>query len=701
MVSPDLAALARACGVAVEFSSWNGTPTESSPEAIRAALSAMGVDASTDEACRASLEALEDAVWTRIVPPSTVIRAGREHAVNVHVVDGEPASVMLHLEDGGTWELDQVDNFDAPRDVGGVRYGRAAFRIPPHTPLGWHRIEVSTTGRRGRGYVIVTPERVELPEKVASSRPWGIAAQLYSVRSSRSWGLGDYGDLAELVSLSKVRAGADFVQINPVHACEPTSPLEDSPYLPTSRRFHSPLYIRVEDIPEVAYLPSQQRALLEWSAEPARRLNESGSLLQRDAVWKAKSEALRQVYAAPRSPGREAQFEAYCIDQGPGLEDFATWCALTEAFDGEAWPEEFHHPRSRAVVEWREQHAEEILYFAWLQWVADEQLARAAEVADAVGMSVGVMADLAVGVHPDGADAWANSRVLASGISVGAPPDMYNQKGQDWSQPPWQPRALEQVAYLPFRDLLRNVMRHAGAVRIDHILGLFRLWWIRNGASPADGAYVSFDHEALIGILALEAHRSGTVIIGEDLGTLPDGVTDYLNSRGILGTQVVWFEKEDGRPKAPESFRRDVLVSVTVHDLPPNAAYLAGEHVTLREELGLLDDPEEVRAEAARERESVIEALTSRGIVPEGADDETLIAGLNQYALYTPAALMAVTLTDATGDRRAQNMPGTHKEYPNWRVPLCDGEGQAVMLDDLFDTPRAQRLFAAVREARG
>lgn len=700
--TPALLELAQACGVSADYYSWNGILKDSSVDALRAALTAIGVDASSDAACEASLVALEDHAWRRLVPPVTVIVEGDTVEIPVHVMHGDPADAVLKLEHGGDRPLEQLDRVVHPRVVGKAMIGRATFQIPADLPLGWHRIEASTTGRKGRGYVVVTPRCLSVPDAIRKERPWGLVAQLYSLRSAQSWGLGDLADLADLCALGKMRGGADFVLINPLHAGEPVTPLEPSPYLPTSRRFLSPLYIRVEDIAEVAYLPSQRRALIEWEAERPRRLNGTDHNLDRDGVWRSKSEALEQVYAEPRSAGRQAQFEAFCLHQGRALEDFATWCAIAQAHKGVPWPQEFENPASPAVAAWREENAERVLYYAWLQWVADEQLARAHDAALASGMSIGVMADLAVGVHPQGADAWALHRVLAQGIGVGAPPDMYNQLGQNWSQPPWQPRALEAAAYLPYRDLVRAALRNVGALRIDHVLGLFRQWWVPQGHSADDGVYVRFDHDALVGILALEAHRAGALVIGEDLGTVEPYVREVLANRGILGTSIVWFEQEEGgAPRAPENYRSDALVSVTTHDLPPTAAYLAGEHVELREQLGLLDgDAGAVRAQAREERDRMIALLRERDWVIEDFNDEDLIAGLNVLAMNTPSLLTGVAVTDLVGERRTQNQPGTHREYPNWQIPLCDSNGVPVMLDDLFERPRVQRLLNAVRQAR-
>ncbi|MCB2411945.1 4-alpha-glucanotransferase [Demequina sp. TTPB684] len=700
--SEALATLARACGVATDVHLIDGTHKRCSRGALVAILGAMGIDAHDDDACRASFEALKDYIWTRIVPPVTVLREGQSREIPVHLPHGSSVSVTLRTEAGVEHPLEQVDRVVEPHGVGSIAVGRATFRIPGDLPLGWHIVEATFPGRRGRGYVVVTPERLEVPEAITARRPWGFMTQLYSLRSSRSWGIGDLGDLADLCSLAKIRAGADFVLINPLHANEAVPPLSPSPYLPSSRRFLAPMYIRVEDIPEVAYVPSQQRAVIEWESERPSRNNNTDELLDRDEVWRAKRAALEQVFAAPRSPGREAQFEAFCMREGKALEDFATWAALSEEYNGvTSWPDELATASAAAVSAWRDEHPERVLFHAWLQWIADEQARHSQSTARGAGMSIGVVTDLAVGVHPSGADAWSLHKVLASGISVGAPPDGFNPQGQDWSQPPWQPRALEAAAYVPFRDVVRAAVRHSGAVRVDHILGLFRQWWIPVGHGSNDGSYVQFDHEALVGILILEAHRAGAIVIGEDLGTVEPWVRDYLSSRGVLGTSVLWFERtHDGGFTPPEDYRADALATVTTHDLPTTAMMVAGAHVDLRTELGLVSDPTAAVEQAADELRRLVALLRERDWVIEDYEEEDLIAGVHRMVMASPAVLTGVAITDAVGDMRAQNVPGTFEEYPNWSLPLTDRNGVPVLLDDLFDHPRMRRLIAAIRAAR-
>ena len=695
--SDALRQLASAHGVATDFWDFTGNHRMVSAPAIRAVLAALGVQVDTEDEVAQAITDVELAPWRSLLPPSVVVREGSEHHLPVHVPDGATVTVRVETEDGHVVGLDQLDVWVDPREVDGVRVGRATFRLPSDLPLGWHELIAEVEGGvDARCAVAVTP--ASLPGFSAEQPGWGMMTQLYSVRSRTGWGVGDLADLTELVSLFG-QQGADFLLINPLHAAEPAGPMTPSPYLPVTRRFVNPIYIRPEDIRECAYLPGPQRSLVEWAAEEVRDAATDPSPIDRDATWSAKRQALEVIFAVGRSPARQRELDAFREGQGQGLEDFALWCALSEKYEGRQWPEELGDIASPAVYRARVELAERVDYFVWLQWVADDQLGEAQRTAQRSGMRIGVMHDLAVGVHPSGADVWALSDVFAHGIGVGAPPDMYNQQGQNWSQPPWRPDALARSGYAPLRDMVRTVLRHAGAVRVDHILGLFRLWWIPDGFGAEEGTYVRYDHEAMVGVLLLEAHRAGAVVIGEDLGTVEPWVRDYLAERGVLGTSVLWFEKDgEGRPLRPEDYRELVLATVTTHDLPPTAGYLAEEHVDLRERLGLLTEPTPtVRAEARRERERTVARLREYGLLPDSPTERQLVEALHAYVVRTPAQLVGVALTDAVGERRAQNQPGTDTEYPNWKLPLADGSENVVLVEDLADSVRLESLVATVR----
>lgn len=701
----ELAVLAERYKVSTEFVDWTGRRVPVPESTLVSVLVALGVPATTDEERQAALAAHDREYWERTLPPTVVGRAGSVSSFWVHVTHGDPVGLWLRLEDGSVRTgLRQLENNRPPYDLDGRLVGEATFELPADLPPGYHRLHAQTSGTDSSTLLIVSPASLTPPP----GRHWGLATQLYSVTSENSWGIGDLTDLTDLAVWSAAQHGAGFILVNPLHAAAPVAPMEPSPYLPTSRRFVNPIYLRIEAIPEYALM--RKRAPLGKARADLAARTRRKKRIDRDAVWKVKRAALKQVYRVPRSAGRELAYAAYLTRTGRSLDDFATWCALAQEYgaDWHGWPEPLQHPGNPAVAEFAAEHAAEVDFHRWLQWLLDDQLTAAQATAEQAGMELGIMHDLAVGVDPNGADAWALQDVLALGVTAGAPPDEFNQLGQDWSQPPWGPDQLERAEYEPFRALVNAVLRHAGGVRIDHIIGLFRLWWIPKGAAPTEGTYVRYNHEAMIGIVALEARRSGAVVVGEDLGTVEPWVRDYLRDRGLFGTSILWFEldrdgsggqersdsgNQSGGPLAAERWREYCLSSVTTHDLPPTAGYLAGEHVRLRAELGLLTRPvEEELAATKAEQAAWLATLQRLGLVGADPDTDEIIRGLYSYLGRTPSRLLALALPDAVGDLRTQNQPGTTDEYPNWRVPLAGPDGNRLRLEDVFSDPRAAAL---------
>ena len=701
MADELLRKLAAARGVSTSFRGWDGREHPVAAGTLHGVLAALGDRTGTVDDLQSALRDAEQAPWRCLLPPSVVSREGREIHVSVHVPHGTPVSVWAVTEDGNRVDAEQRDNWEEPRDVDGTLTGRASFAISGGLPLGWHTLHADAGGELAECALIITPERLETTRRLASERQWGLTAQLYSVRSSRSWGIGDFSDLVDLAAIAG-KDGAGFVLVNPLHAGEPRPPIEDSPYLPTTRRFFNPLYIRVEDVPEYGYLDPAARAGVEKNAALLHAANTADGLLERNASYQAKIDALELIFKVRRSPGRVRMFENFCAAEGKGLDDFALWCTLAERLPPTApeWSGEALSPETPYCDNVRDEQSDRLEFYRWLQWICDEQLANAQRTAKQCGMAIGIVHDLAVGVKTTGADAWMLRDVLAQGVTVGAPPDVFNQQGQNWTQPPWHPGRLAAAGYKPYRDMLRTVLRHAGGIRVDHILGLFRLWWIPEGAGPEEGTYVYYDHEALIGILALEAQRTGAIVVGEDLGVFEPWVRDYLTERGILGTSILWFEHNESGPLSPEEYRQQCLTSVNTHDLPPTAGYLAGEHVTLRESLGLLLRPvEEERAEAVAEQESVLALVRERGLLPDSsADVQRTVEALYAFTALTPSALLGVALVDAVGETRTQNQPGTDAEHPNWRIPLAGPDGP-VLIDDLPENGRFNSLLGVVRNA--
>ncbi|MDT5201686.1 MAG: 4-alpha-glucanotransferase, partial [Mycobacterium sp.] len=526
-VAPSLAELAGRFGIAADYEDWSGRRINVPESTLVAVLAAFGVAAATEPERSAALSAHQRGYWSRALPPTILGRPGAQTTFWVHVSHGQPAEVWLQLEDGTVRTgIRQVDNFAAPFDLDGRWIGEASFVLPDDLPLGYHRVHLRSGTQEASAALIVTPGWLGLPERLGARRTWGLATQLYSVRSRQSWGVGDLTDLVDLAVWSASVHGAGYVLVNPLHAAAPTAPMEPSPYLPTSRRFVNPLYLRVEAIPEFAQL--RKRGRVRRLRDDAQKHAASLDAIDRDTAWAAKRAALELVFSVPRTAGRELAYAAFCAREGAALDDFATWCALAEVHGGDwhQWPEPVRHPDADGVAEFVAKHVVAVDFHRWLQWQLDEQLAAAQSQAVSAGMSLGIVHDLAVGVHPDGADSWALQDALALGVSAGAPPDEFNQLGQDWSQPPWRPDRLQELEYQPFRALIRSVLRHSGGVRIDHIIGLFRLWWIPQGEAPTQGTYVRYDHEAMIGIVALEAYRAAALVVGEDLGTVEPWVRD-------------------------------------------------------------------------------------------------------------------------------------------------------------------------------
>ncbi|MDX5574515.1 4-alpha-glucanotransferase [Streptomyces sp. ID01-9D] len=576
-----------------------------------------------------------------------------------------------------------------------------AWWIPP--PHGVHRIHVRTPDhRRATAVLIAAPARVPQPPE----RSHGFLVQLYSLLSARSWGMGDLGDLADLAGWAGRTLGSGFVQVNPLHAAVPGRPTDPSPYRPSSRRFPDPVHLHVESIPEYGHV--RDRATLDDLRQDAAALGEAvlnkGALIDRDAVWELKRQALELVVEVPLTPGRRAAYCDFLAEQGQALEDHALWCALAEVHgpDWHAWPEALRDPRSPGTARARAELLDRVDFHCRLAWLTATQLAAAQRSAEDAGMSIGIVHDLAVGVHPAGADTWAQQDAFAPSMSVGAPPDAFNARGQDWGLPPWRPDVLAATGYAAYRGLLRGLLARAGALRIDHVMGLFRLWWVPEGRPPTDGTYVTYDAEAMLAVLALEAHRAGAVVVGEDLGTVEPGVREALARRGVLGTSVLWFERDwecGGRPLAPEKWRRDCLATATTHDLPSTAARLTGDHVTLRHRLGLLTRSlEEELTEDATDTAEWLALLARLRMLPEGdGDEEAAVRAVHRFLLRTPARMTGVWLPDTVGDRRPQNLPGTWDQYPNWRLPIADPEGHPVTLEEITASPRLHALMEVLR----
>jgi (1->4)-alpha-D-glucan 1-alpha-D-glucosylmutase len=526
----------------------------------------------------------------------------------------------------------------------------------------------------------------------AGARLFGPAIQLYALRSRRNWGIGDFTDLAGVARLA-ASEGASFIGVNPLHELFLDRPEQASPYSPSTRLALNPLYIDVEAIADYAAC-DEARALV--ASEPFRaRIAQlrASPLVDHAGVWSAKREVLDLLFAHFRKRGgcREEAFRKLAQEH----RHTAVFDALQEelgAWGWPAWPAQFRD-RDRAQAAAREDAVD---FFVYLQWQADEQLRRAHAAALDAGMSIGLYRDLAVGANPGGAETWQLQEMFAPGVHVGAPPDDFNRTGQDWGLPPWIPRELRRAGYAPWSALLRANMRHAGALRIDHVMGLSRLYWIPRDMSPTQGAYVSYPVDDLCAVLADESARQDAIVVGEDLGTVPDALRGTLQDTGVLSYRVLYFERTpDGGFRRPEDYPAQALVCISTHDLPTLRGFLDGTDLAHRDALRLLPS-EELRdrllAERERDRARLREALAQAGLA--GVDE---VHALHRYVARTPCALMTLQLEDVFGETEQANLPATtDDQHPNWRRKV------GIDLEDWPRDARFASVCAAIRdEGRG
>ena len=702
-IARPLIQLAKLNGISTSYIDQLGTYVEIRDEVLVSVLAALGVDASSDEAIATSYKLTKQRIADTLVEPTIVKFIGKESNTPIRA-KGHDVTLRLLLEDGTQYEGNLCMYLTPQAD------GSLALALPDDIPAGYHTLRVNAGPLHGEARLICAPARVPLPPAIAEKQRWGWMAQMYSIRSAESWGVGDYGDLKLLLTDAAEKSHADFLLINPIHATAPVEPLEPSPYLPESRRFMNVTYIRPQDIEEYAGLDEKAKAEVERLHAEVAPANDNADELDINSAWWHKRQALQLVFKVPRSADRQAAFEAFKEAAGPDLRAFAAWSVAFQVW-GAPWESTWFAETNRdspEVAELMRDHADMVDFECWLQWIADEQVTAAQTAARESGMALGLMQDMAVGVHLLGADVWWNPERFAVGsVTVGCPPDFYNQQGQDWGQPPFNPNYLAKTGYGVYREMVHNMFSHAGAVRIDHVLGLFRLWWIPQGEGARGGAYVTYDHEAMIAILTIEASRVNGLVVGEDLGTVPDYVRTVLAEHGLLGCMVEWFARVDDSPNAgdpyadPADYRKYALASVTTHDLPPTAGYLQFEHVKLREQLHLLTGPvEEFQASATAERQAMLDRLVeSELITPEIAADvdnhiQEIVEAMHKMLLHSPSVLLQAALVDGVGETRSQNQPGTSSEYCNWRVPLAGPDHKVVHTDEVFDLPRVKSLSA-------
>ncbi|MGH7073284.1 MAG: 4-alpha-glucanotransferase [Stellaceae bacterium] len=701
--------LARLAGIEPFYHDIWGNDHPLGDDNKRILLGAMGIAVGNEAETAASLAALESKPWRRALEPVEVVRdadAARP-AISLRLrADRLDSPIAWHLlcEAG-----DEFSGTVRPRDLpltdettlDGLHLERRRFVLtldPGSVPLGYHRISVAGDGLAGalgdETTLIVAPDSAWLPPRLEQGKgSWGFALQLYALEGGGSWGMGDFRDLASFAAAA-AQLGADIVGVNPLHALFLGNPLQASPYSPSSRRFLNPLYIDISAVPDFADCPELAgRFDTELAAlREVRHIDYAGVATAKLSALEILHRSFRLKHLAPGDP-RGDDFHAFLRAGGADLERFAVFAALDEFFrenrlgyfPWQDWPAPYRDPDSPDVAAFAGAHRGRIAFHQFLQWEADRQLGRAADAAREGGMRIGLYRDLAVGIDGAGAEAWLDQKVFARGISTGAPPDPFNMKGQSWGLPPFRPDALRDEAYRPFITVLRANMRHAGALRIDHVMGLTRLFWVPQVADARSGGYVRYPLDDLLAILALESRRARCLVVGEDLGTVPEGLRDRLAAANILSTRLLYFENDDNHFRPAERYPKLAQVAIGSQDLPTFAGFWHERDLDLRAALDLFPTETgeaEARADRARARHGLLDLFRREGLIQPGGEGDvtTLAAAAYRLLAASPARLVTLYPEDLLGSEDQTNLPGTVDQYPNWRTKLPQ-EWQTILAD--------------------
>lgn len=718
-------------GVDREYWDLWGRHHQASPECKTAILSSLGLDTSTANRLRASAATLAARHWTRGLPPVLVLPVTDPSPVVRLTVPGawrEEGRVTLSVkwEDGRTGSEEHALNPLAEAGAGtvdGKSYAAFKLPLPTHLKTGYHELSVVATGPggppvRSQCRLIVAPDKAWLPPSLRQDgKLAGLAVSLFGVRSQRNWGIGDFTDLRRMSRWAVSSLGVSFLGLNPLHVLHNREPYNISPYLPLSAYFRNPIYLDVEAVEDFALcLPAQR--IVRGDAFQAELASLRGSeQVCYEAVARMKRGILGLLFRRflrdewSKGSQRAKLFDAWRAKQGDLLERFAVYCALDEVLhlqDRELWiwpdwPEAYHSPDSPKVRQFAEAHWRRVLFHQWSQWQVDLQLEAAQREAQEAGMELGLYHDLALATDKCGADLWAHRQFYASGCRVGSPPDGFAPDGQDWAFPPPNSAALREDGYRLFIESIRRNSRHGGALRIDHFMRFFRLFWIPDGLAAKDGTYVNEQWIDLLRILALESVRGEFLVVGEDLGTVPPALRDGMDRFGILSYRLFYFEKgPDGEPKRVQDFARQALVSSTTHDLPTLAGFWAGKDIEARRSSGVMPDPGQYRhqvEERRAEKGRLVNALIRDGFLPydfprDAANWTELTGELHNavigYLASTPSMLLLLNQEDLTKETEQQNLPGTTWQYPNWKRKM------RYSIEELETSPSAgdfERMF--------
>ena len=686
-MNEPLGQLATYCGIADVYHDIWGKLHPTSDATRLALLTAMHLPSAAIANDPASLlSSLETVERTRRLPPVLVVRIG------------EPIHITQTLV-GWRWQLVCENG----TQTSGICPAGGHLELPPLEDTGYHRVTFCNGTESLDMPLIIVPACCHQPLP-PGDRCWGLTVQLYGVRSQRNWGIGDFTDLGNLLELTH-RYGGQAVGINPLHALFADAPAHISPYSPSQRSFVNTLYLDIEAIPEFATCQVAQTRVASVDFQDRLQALRAAKLVDYAGVAKTKFEILEHLFVHFLKIGgaRVADFASWRKAQGNLLESHVRFEALQAHFRDKdpscwgwpVWPDDYRCSTSPAVAALADKLSDTITYHAWLQWLADKQLSAAAELARQAGMHIGIYQDLAIGANAGGSELWRWSDVFANGANAGAPPDEINSMGQEWGLPPFVPQRLWEVAYSPFIEILRANMKHAGALRIDHVMGLMRLFWVPAGMPASEGAYVSYPFKDLLGIVALESQRNQCLVIGEDLGTVPDGFREQLFEAGVLSYHPLIFERyPDGQFRLPTDMADQALVAIGTHDLPTLSGFWNGNDLKCRTQLSLLPS-DEVHQRLVTERDwdrgRLLWALERTGLLPSGVSkDQHLmpdisvetVAAIHAFVARAPSQIMVVQPEDFLGVTDQANLPGTlENQHPNWQrklpVPIEEWENHS------------------------
>lgn len=685
---PQIEQAARAWGIETDYWDIWGKQHHASAELEEAILRSLGVDLGSKDSLHEALERRSQRQWRSPLAPTIFLVAGGPSEVPVSLREGPAglkAILRIQLEEGSGTETEvALDEILAAKHL----------RLPGDLPLGYHQITLELPGEIARpSRLIVCPSRAYEPAWLQSGRAAGIAISLYGLRSQRNWGCGDTTDLKALTDWVAERTGTSFIALNPLHAIPNRQPYNTSPYLPNSLFYRNPIYLDIEAIPDFTACPRAAALFQSPGVRKEIAALRAAELVEYERVYALKLRFLKLLFEAFLAEWREntprtAQLKRYIEKEGDLLHRFAVHSTLDQAihkkcpdvWNWKGWPEEYQDPESSATQAFAKRHWRSVLFYKYTQWQLDLQLASAQQHAIERGLSIGLYHDLALATDRLGSDLWAHRDFFVSGCRVGAPPDGFSPKGQDWGFPPPNSDRHVEDGYNLFAESIRKNCRHGGALRIDHVMRFFRLYWIPDGMEATVGTYVRDRFEALLSILALESVRNQVIVIGEDLGTVPDEAREVLHRFGILSYRLLYFEQDNnGRFRPPQDYPRDALVSATTHDLPTLAGFWLGRDIEARREAGLLPDEgayQSMRADRAREKQKLLDLLVSLKLVPDwfprdAAQVPELVGELHNaivgFLASTPSKLMLLNQEDLLKQAEQQNLPGSTAEYPNWR----------------------------------